>query len=106
MKAYLKCAKINIFTLGGYFLILVGLISLTISTRIAINIISLGVGLLFATNFGLKTYFAYRKTQNHIKAHGRIDDRFFNRFSSTYCNFVGLKLAAEEAGVEESLKQN
>ncbi len=41
--------------------------------------------------------------KEHIARYKTIDPQFKNRFSSLYCTQVGLRMAAEEAGLENLL---
>ncbi|MBI2146129.1 hypothetical protein HYU22_02205 [Candidatus Woesearchaeota archaeon] len=55
------------------------------------------------TLFGMGTYESYRKMRDHIADYGTIDSRFQKKFSSLYCTQVGIRMAAEEAGLERLL---
>lgn len=119
LKDYAKCAVRNRAVLGSYACTSVGLSLLTLlitsiepetgtqlSTMDTVLFVS-GVGTFDAgivslglTKFGTPTYHSYQRMREHIKKHGTIDQRFKDSFSPLYCTQVGIKMAAEEAGLE------
>ena len=107
IKDYAKCAVRNKFIIGSY--VGIGLSSLIkyieheIGTQVPIidDVLCYGSCItLGATKAGTETYTAFRRMREHIKEHGIIEQRFKDRFSSMYCTQTGIKMAAEEAGLE------
>ena len=107
MKDYAKCAIRNKFIIGSYAGIglsfLIKYIERETGTQIPVvdgllcYVGSVGLG---ATKFGSETFNAYRRMRKHIAEHGTIKPRFKDKFSSLYCTQIGIKMAAEEAGLE------
>ncbi len=107
IKDYVKCAVGNRFTLGRHLAMglspLLGFIEYSITKKFPVASVGLfeaGFFSLFMTNYGLDTLNTYKKTKEHIQQHKTIDPRFKDKYSKLYCNQVGIKLAAEEAGLE------
>lgn len=106
LKDYAKCAVRNKYVIGGYAGIVVSSLMKYLEQETGtellfdnfIGIASLGA--LGLTSFGKETYDAYRRMRDHIEEHGTIDERFKSRFSSIYCTQTGIRMAAEEAGLE------
>ena len=107
---YVKCATRNRFTLAGYTL---GWTSLAIylgngDEHQALNVAAytcafISLQLLMNTALGALTYLTYQRAKKHIKQHETLDRRFASTTSPFYCSQVGLRLAAEEKGLESLL---
>ena len=117
IKDYAKCVLANKFTLAGYaftvssypfcsdiFNWLNGESNINFNVGIGLTLISLGAVLLSSTEFGVGTYDIYERTKKHIAGSGNIGNGFAFCFSSVYCDKIGLKLAAKEAGLEHLIK--
>ena len=107
IKDYAKCAVRNKFVIGSYIGIgtgyLIKYVEHETSTQLPVvdDLLVLSSSFILGlTKFGTETYEAYRKTREHILKYKTIDARFKDRFSSLYCTQIGIKLAAEEAELE------
>ena len=107
IKDYAKCAVRNKFIIGSYAGVGIAYLMKYIEHETGIQLPVVDDLLLYTSSFilgttmlGAGTYKAYRRMRNHIEEHGTIDGRFKDRFSSMYCTQTGIKMAAEEAGLE------
>ncbi len=102
---FVKCAIRNRVSLIGYvglgFVAANKYFEIIERTRVS-QAIGLAVGVaLGSTSLGFGTYHAYRRAKDHLEQHGTLDDRFLKKYSKAfYCSHIGIKLAAEEAGLE------
>ncbi|OGZ99925.1 MAG: hypothetical protein A3G49_00345 [Candidatus Sungbacteria bacterium RIFCSPLOWO2_12_FULL_41_11] len=55
----------------------------------------IGALLLGHTLLGFQTKTAYERTRDHIRAFGRVDDRFYNCYDN-YCDRAGVRMAKAE----------
>ncbi len=111
LKDYAKCALRNKWVIGSYAGIgaacLIKYIERETGTELPAVDYLLYLSLcpsafiLGATNFGAGTYRAYRRMRVHIEEHGTIEPRLRDKLSKWYCTQVGIRMAAEEAGLEE-----
>lgn len=110
IKDYAKCATRNKFIIGSYLGICTSyaLIYLEQKTGIHVQLTPLisysSAAILGATSFGAETFKAYKRTKKHIKKYRTIDPRFENKLDS-YCAEIGLKMAAEDAGLEKIIQK-
>ncbi len=111
-RDYIKCAVRNRCVLASYVGFGLGLgmypiaiITQSIELQVAALLTSFvsGTGGLLGTFCGTSTYEVYTRTKNHIEKFGTIDKRFQRRIEKDYCPQIGLKMAAEEAGLEDLL---
>lgn len=123
---YLKCAHANKFTLFGYIGTITSLSLLSTEFGgilnnlnnimkfgfkdnyfVSLDCILLGfsVGAIFLTGLGFATLQGYQETKEHIEKFGRLDDRFREKISKTYCVRVGMELASEEKRIEYIVQQ-
>ena len=107
IKDYAKCAVRNKFIIGSYagigLSLLIKYIEHETGTQIPVIDDLLYYSSLFTlgtTKLGSETFNAYRRMRKHISEHGTIEPRFKDKFSSMYCTQEGIKMAAEEAGLE------
>ncbi len=106
IKDYAKCAIRNKLTICGYagmgLAYLMKYIEHATGTQIPADDLLLysSFPIFGVTKCGIGTYKAYTRTKKHIAEHGTIDSRFKDKFSPVYCNQIGIKMAAEEAGLE------
>ena len=110
-KDYLKCIWANKATLAGYLSLP---ISLTLSAIAehegSKNLFGIsqyaafaGIFLLTSTDFGTHTLKVYNKTREYIKEHGKIKKN--QQYNKYYCSRVAMRLAAKEAGLENTLEE-
>jgi len=107
IKDHAKCTFRNKFTICSYAGIGISLLMKYFEHETGNQIpfvddvlIYLSLTALIATRFGADTYEAYTRMKVHIGMHGTIDRRFKDSFSSLYCDQIGIKMAAEESGLE------
>lgn len=112
---YLKCAYANKVTLAGYTALAVGAACCLVGEQAnpcteeirswgAILSIDTALFGLCSTMLGLDTYDTYEKTLNHIKQFGTIREDYAQIKNRFYCSRVAIKLAAKEAGLENTLE--
>lgn len=113
LKDYTKCAVRNKLVIGSYagfgLSFLVKYFEHETGTQIPLvdNIIPfVSLGTLGLTKFGTETYNSYRRMREHIEKHGTIDIRFRNKFYFTYCTQTGIKMAADEAGLGDLIRDD
>jgi len=116
-KDYAKCVYTNKFTLTGYIGIstaIVGVIfqneiksynipEIALTTICAINA-AYGWTALRFTKFGHETLESYREGKKHIKTYRKMSHVYYGK-NTMYCNRVGARLAAREAGLEEIIEK-
>jgi hypothetical protein len=107
IKDYVKCAVRNKFIIGSYAGIVLSFLIKYVEHETGTQIPVVddllyysGCITLGATKFGSETFKAYRRMKEHIAEHGIIEPRFKDKFSLMYCTQTGIKMAAEEAGLE------
>ena len=113
VRDYLKCVWSNKATLAGYLLlpIAVGLNVLGRQEECKfLNNLSyisghIGACLLAATSLGRDTLETYRKARDYMLYFGKVKDEYKNLKDKYYCSRVGIRLAAQEAGLEDSLRE-
>ncbi len=107
---YVKCSIRNKFTLAGYLGVAIGTTFHVVGFafnqhdfQYAAACIDFPAALcLLLTGFGHDTYDTYAKTKKRFQRHGSLNYGFIELYSDVYCNRVGLKMAAREAGIEIS----
>jgi len=114
IKDYVKCVYANKATLVGYIgavtsgvLLFHGkpesqeLQGLYIASVYSLS--QLSSVLLGATKFGRETFQSYRRAKKHIQEYETINTKYYDKHK-LYCDKVGVRLAAREAGLEDKLK--
>lgn len=112
IKDYVKCLYENKYTFvgvlgmsgSGILLAVGGLSSYSTYTLMAFMIGGGSFGLICVTDAGAKTFLSYNRAKGHIDKHNTLDEKFLNKFSTKYCDQVGLKLACRESGLEHLLE--
>ena len=107
---YMKCAVRNKLVIGGYAGIgcafLINYFEHKTGTQLPFIYDALcysSSAMLGLSRLGIETYNAYTRVKEHIGKYGTIDERFRDKFSPLYCTQTGIRLAAEEAGLEHLL---
>ncbi|MEK6918849.1 MAG: hypothetical protein AABW73_02310 [Nanoarchaeota archaeon] len=111
VKDYVKCAWENKSSLVGLGLASAAGITgynLVESQDKIVNKIIIGTPptmLLVITIIGafgnaFSTYEAYKRTKEHLKDFGRVDERFKEEYERAYCSRAGMNLAIKESKLE------
>jgi hypothetical protein len=115
IKDYLKCVWANKATLGGYLGLAIsigeGVIGLNCENSKTESVLSAlctltsiaSLQVLAVTDWGSETLTAYRKTKKYIRSFGKMKEKYNRLNENFYCENVGIRLAAREAGLEDSL---
>ena len=116
IKDYLKCVYANKFVIAGYIALAsdIALITLgkpqseSLGKLYAMSVFCLSetsCSFLFPTLLGFETLKTYRKTKNYIQEFGKVREDYRKIKDNWYCSRVGIRLAAREAGLENTLEK-
>ncbi|KKS37446.1 MAG: hypothetical protein A3G49_04225 [Candidatus Sungbacteria bacterium RIFCSPLOWO2_12_FULL_41_11] len=118
MREYICCVIANRFTLLGYVSLIILIVVLAINTfwldlfhaytetfiGVIILLFFAACFLLMATGFGFLTYDYFKRTLKIIKHRGHLPNDLKNYESQPYCVSVGIRLALQQAGMNDLLR--